>query len=115
MIDLDQPAVNVADDVMDLDYITNRGGTDLVLQFASDKVATVASSTATPNDCAQAIQLSPSGQDIKPSQDLVICVLTNGVGAPDDPGRAKMVRLTVTGVGRDKSVDLAATAWEVPH
>ncbi len=114
-VDLDQPAVNVANEQSDVEYMPACGEQTPDLRFVSDKVATVTSAKATPNECAQAIQLAPSSQDIKPSQDLVICEVTNGVGAPNEPSRAKMVRIVVTGVSRDQTVNLSVTAWEVPH
>jgi hypothetical protein len=46
---------------------------------------------------------------------LVICAVTNGVGATGVPQRPKTVRLVVKTVRDDGSVLLDATAWEIPH
>jgi hypothetical protein len=52
---------------------------------------------------------------LTPSQDLVICAVTNGVGATGVPQRPKTVRLVVKTVRDDGSVLLDATAWEIPR
>jgi hypothetical protein len=114
-IDLDQPAINVStggDFEYQPDYSCEGSPS---LEFVSDKVAIVVSPEATPQDCAQAIQLSPASQQITPSQDLVICVVTDGQGAANEPQRAKMARIVVTGVGREQKVAMNVTAWEIPH
>jgi hypothetical protein len=115
VVDLDQPAINVPTGG-DLEYQpTYRCEGTPSLQFVSDKVATVVSSTATPQDCAQAIQLSPASQQIAPSQDLVICAVTDGQGAANEPIRGKITRMVVTGVGQEQKVALNVTAWEIPY
>jgi hypothetical protein len=115
IIDLDQPAINVPTGG-DLEYQpTYRCEGAPALQFVSDKVATVVSSTATPQDCAQAIQLSPASQQIAPSQDLVICAVTDGQGAANEPIRGKITRIVITGVGQEQKVALNVTAWEIPY
>ena len=114
-IDLDQPAINVSSGG-DIDYQPTyqcQGAPSL--QFVSDKVATVVSPAATPQDCAQAIQLSPASQEIAPSQDLVICAVTDGQGAANEPLRAKITRIVVSGVGQEQKVALNVTAWEIPY
>jgi hypothetical protein len=114
-IDLDQPAINVSSGD-DLQYVPISGCDGAPsLRFASDKVATVVSLTATPQDCAQQIQLSPASQEITPSQDQVICVVTDGQGDPNQPERAKIARIVVTGVGQEQKVALTVTAWEIPY
>jgi hypothetical protein len=114
-IDLDQPAINVASGG-DIDYDPTSGCQGPPsLRFASDKVATVPSADATPEDCAQAIQLSPASQDIAPSQDLVICAVTDGQGAANEPVRAKIARIVLAGVGQEQKVALNVTAWEIPY
>jgi hypothetical protein len=114
-VDLDEPAINVSSGG-DIEYQpTYRCEGAPSLQFVSDKVATVVSADATPEDCAQAIQLSPTSQEIAPSQDLVVCAVTDGQGAPNEPVRAKVTRIVVTGVGQEQKVALNVTAWEIPY
>jgi hypothetical protein len=114
-IDLDQPAINVLSGG-DIEYNPTSGCQGPPsLRFASDKLATVSSADATPEDCAQAIQLSPASQDIAPSQDLVICAVTDGQGAANEPVRAKIARIVVAGVGQEQKVTLNVTTWEIPH
>ena len=114
-VDLDQPAINASSggDVQYSPTVGCRGAPSL--QFVSDKVATVVSPDATPEDCAQAIQLSPASQEIAPSQDLVVCAVTDGQGAANEPVRAKITRIVVTGVGQEQKVALNVTAWEIPY
>jgi hypothetical protein len=85
------------------------------LNFASDKVATVVSPNATPEDCAENIQLNAASQELTPSQDQVICAVTDGQGAPNQPQRAKIARIVVSDVGQDQRVMLNVTAWEIPY
>jgi hypothetical protein len=114
-VDLDKPAIN-ASSGGDIEYQpTYRCQGAPSLQFVSDKVATVVSADATPEDCAQAIQLSPASQEIAPSQDLVVCAVTDGQGAANEPVRAKVTRIVVTGVGQEQKVALSVTAWEIPY
>jgi hypothetical protein len=114
-VDLDQPSINVSTGG-DIEYqpaYDCEGSPSL--RFVSDKVATLVSPEATPQDCAQAIQLSPASQQIAASQDLVVCVVTDGQGAANEPIRAKMARIVVTGVGREQKVAMNVTAWEIPY
>ena len=114
-VDLDEPAINVSSGG-DIEYQpTYQCNGAPSLQFVSDKVATVVSADATPEDCAQAIQLSPASQEIAPSQDLVVCAVTDGQGAANEPVRAKVTRIVVTGVGQEQKVALNVTAWEIPY
>lgn len=114
-VDLDQPAINV-ESGGDFEYQSTSGCRGAPsLQFVSDKVATVVSPDATPQDCAQAIQLAPGSQEMAPSQDLVICAVTDGQGAANEPVRAKIARIVVTGVGQEQKVALNVTAWEIPY
>jgi hypothetical protein len=114
-VDLDQPVINVTSGG-DLDYSpTYQCEGQPSLRFVSNKVATVVSRNATPQDCAQAIQLSPASQEIAASQDLVICTVTDGQGAPNEPARAKIARIVITGVGQEQKVALNVTAWQIPY
>ena len=112
-VDLDQPAINVSNG-SDIGYTP--GCTDAPsLNFESDKVATVVSPNATPEDCAENIQLNAASQKLTPSQDQVICAVTDGQGAPNQPARAKIARIVVSDVGQDQKVTLNVTAWEIPY
>ena len=112
-VDLDQPAINVSNN-SDIRYTP--GCSDApTLSFASDKVATVVSPNATPEDCAENIQLNAASQALTPSQDQVICAVTDGQGAPNQPARAKIARIVVSDVGQDHKVTLNVTAWEIPY
>jgi hypothetical protein len=112
-VDLDQPAINVPNG-SDVRY---RPGCQKSpsLEFASDKVATVVSPNATPEDCAENIQLNAASQELTPSQDQVICAVTDGQGAPNQPERTKITRIVVSDVGQDQKVTLNVTAWEIPY
>jgi hypothetical protein len=114
-VDLDQPAINVTSGG-DLEYSpTYRCEGQPSLRFVSNKVATVVSPDATPQDCAQAIQLSPASQEIAASQDLVVCAVTDGQGAPNEPARAKITRIVIAGVGQEQKVALNVTSWQIPY
>jgi hypothetical protein len=112
-VDLDQPAINVSNG-SDIKYTPGCNDAPS-LNFASDKVATVVSPNATPEDCAENIQLNAASQELTPSQDQVICAVTDGQGAPNQPPRAKITRIVVSDVGQDQKVMLNVTAWEIPY
>jgi len=113
-VDLDQPAINVMNG-SDIQYTPGCGGEPVTLNFASDKLATVVSPTATPEDCAENIQLNAASQELAPSQEQVICAVTDGQGAPNQPARAKIARIVVSDVGQDQKVTVNVTAWEIPY
>jgi hypothetical protein len=112
-LDLDQPLVNADDDGTDAVFSTLRGSAELT--FMSVRVAEARSPAVTPDDCASSIQLSPTDREVKLSQNLVLCVVTNGVGAVDEPSRARMARVVVNSVGPDNSTTLTITTWEIPR
>lgn len=110
--DLDQPLVNPGSDQSDgYLYFSEQPA----LQFESVQVSIAKTSNATPAECASAIQLSPSATRVKVSQDLVLCTVTNGRGAVNEPERLKMVRMIVDSVASDGTTILTLTAWELPH
>jgi len=45
----------------------------------------------------------------------VVCAVTDGQGAANEPVRAKVTRIVVTGVGQEQKVALSVTAWEIPY
>jgi hypothetical protein len=112
-VDLDQPAINVSNGI-DIKYTPGCNDAP-TLRFASDKVATVVSPNATPEDCAENIQLNAASQELAPSQEQVICAVTDGQGAPNQPARAKIARIVVSDVGQDQKVTVNVTAWEIPY
>lgn len=69
----------------------------------------------TPDECAQEIQLSPVDSEVEVSQDLVLCAVTNGLGAVNEPARTKMARIVVNSVTKDNAVNLTVTTWEIPR
>jgi hypothetical protein len=114
-VDLDQPLVGSDDSQNDMRFHSSTGGQPGRLEFASDSIAFGKTPTTTPAECARAIQLSPVDRNVVPSQDLVICVVTNGRGAMGEPDRPKMARIVIRSVGDDGTVVLNVTTWEIPH
>lgn len=113
-LDLDEPKVNAESARRDAYFRGNlSGGTRLT--FDQESVALAKSAATTPAECAQAIQLSPTERDVALSQDLVVCAVTNGVGAADAPSRPKMARIVVTAVPNDSTALLSITTWEIPR
>ena len=111
-LDLDQPMVNADSERSDLVYFS---ADTPFLRFNTDNVAIAKTASVTPDECAQDIQLAPSNTDVSVSQDLVICAVTNGLGAVNEPARSKMARIVINSVGKDKTVNLTITTWEIPH
>jgi hypothetical protein len=112
-IDLDQPLVNAEDTRSDV-----RFSVDLrkpTLNFDSVKIAQASGPTVTPDECASDIQLSPTDQEVELSQDLVLCTVTNGIGAANEPSRLKMARIVVNSIKDDGGTSLTITTWEIPH
>jgi hypothetical protein len=112
-VDLDQPLVNAAESAYDVEY--DDGLSQPVLTFRSADVAVGKSANVTPDECAQEIQLSPVDTKVEVSQDLVLCAVTNGLGAVNEPARTKMARIIVNSVSKDNSVNLTVTTWEIPR
>ena len=112
-VDFDQPLVNAEGNQSDAVFYYC--GSVPEFRFSSDQVAIVRSAQATPSECASAIQLSPSSTSVKLSQDLVLCTVTNGQGAVNEPDRAKMVRIVVNSVADDSTTILTLTSWELPR
>ena len=112
-LDLDQPLVNADTTTSDATYTDYEGPP--TLEFGATGVAVVKSPSANPSECAKDIQLSPANQKITLSQDLVICAITNGAGAVNEPERVKMARIIVKTVADDGTALLSITTWEVPH
>ncbi|GAA3621951.1 hypothetical protein GCM10022223_43630 [Kineosporia mesophila] len=112
-VDLDQPLVNAESAAYDLSF--RAGFAQPTLRFKSADVAVGKSPTVTPDECAQEIQLSPVDAEVEVSQDLVLCAVTNGLGAVNEPARTKMARIVVNSVSKDNAVNLTVTTWEIPR
>jgi hypothetical protein len=113
-VDLDQPLIN-ATTGQDVKFSPDCTGTNVALEFPTTQVAVVTSPTATAADCVRAMQLAPANQHLLLSQELVVCTLTDGQGAPGAPQRQKVVRMVVSSIDKDQTAQLSVTAWEVPH
>ncbi|GAB6898098.1 hypothetical protein [Kineosporia succinea] len=112
-VDLDQPLVNATNEAYDVSFRT--GLAQPKLSFQLNDVALGKSPTVTPDECAQEIQLSPVDSEVEVSQDLVLCAVTNGLGAVNEPARTKMARIVVNSVTKDNAVNLTVTTWEIPR
>lgn len=112
-LDLDQPRVNADANQYDVrSLVSTTSGPKLV--FNTDSVATAKSAATQPEECADKIQLAPASTSIDISQDLVICAVTNGIGAVNEPARTKMARIVVNSVADDGTANLTITTWEIP-
>jgi hypothetical protein len=105
--------VNADDNQSDVAYFSSSNPP--VLEFNAANVAEAKSADVTPDECSQDIQLSPSDTSVKLSQDLVLCAVTNGIGAVNEPARAKMAKIVVNSVSKDDNLDLTITTWEIPR
>ncbi|WP_285600535.1 hypothetical protein [Kineosporia sp. NBRC 101731] len=112
-VDLDQPLVNAESAAYDVAF--SAGFAQPTLRFESADVAVGKSPTITPDECAQEIQLSPVDAEVEVSQDLVLCAVTNGLGAVNEPARTKMARIVINSVSKDNAVNLTVTTWEIPR
>ena len=108
-VDLDQPFVNAREG-----YEFHYGCNDRIV-FSTGSVAEVRGPNTTPGECAEAIRLSPSQTAITPSQELVICVITDGVGSANDAVRPKMARIQIESVLDDQAVAMTVSTWELPY
>lgn len=114
-VDLDQPLVNATNTAYDVEYDSGSALSQPELSFESIDVAVGKSPTVTPNECAQAIQYSPIDDQVELSQDLVLCAVTNGIGAVNEPARTKMARIVVNSISKDNVANLTVTTWEIPR
>jgi hypothetical protein len=115
-VDLDEPAIGAANEARDFQYYWScNKGVPASLRFSDARLASVRGRDATPQDCATAIRTAPVNTNVTPSQDLVLCAVTNGTGAPDEPNRTKIALVVVNTVGADSSLVLTVKAWETPH
>jgi len=113
-IDLDQPLVGAEEATIDLNYYYCPNAPAPTLTFKDQRLASVASASPTPGECAQRIGAAPVETTVTPSQDLTLCSVTDGVGAANQPQRPKIVVLTVDAVSKTGVVNLTLSGWAVP-
>jgi hypothetical protein len=114
-VDLDQPLVMSDLEEGDVTYGSCAGAPSPTLTFADPRVATVPPGKVSPEDCAQRIGSAPTDTEVIPSQELTICAVTDGVGAPNQPRRAKIVVMVIDGVAINGTVNATVSAWEIPR
>jgi hypothetical protein len=114
-VDLDQPLVMGDFDEGDVTYSSCAGAPSPTLTFADPRVATVPPGKVSPGDCAQRIGSAPTDTEVIPSQELTICAVTDGVGAPNQPRRAKIVVMVIDTVAINGTVNATVSAWEIPR
>jgi hypothetical protein len=111
--DLDEPRVNVQDS-RDLTYCNSTRNGIPVISFPGDH-AIVRSAAATPEDCEQAIQLSPSTDALVTKAGLVFCLVTDGVTTvPGGGASPKTCIVTVNSVDVDNRLAITVTAYTNP-
>jgi hypothetical protein len=116
-VDLDGPSVTSQETISDVSFTPCSGGSQSAAQFnfPNESVATVGSTAATAQDCANAITTSPASQRMTLSRQLVICAVTDGTSTPDQPARQRIAKIVVDNIGQDGTTDVTVTAWEIPH
>jgi hypothetical protein len=115
-VDLDQPLV--MSDLEEGDVTYNGGcpsAPSPTLTFTDPRVATVPPGKVSPEDCAQRIGSAPTDTEVIPSQELTICAVTDGVGAPNQPRRAKIIVMVIDAVAINGTVNAMVSAWEIPR
>jgi hypothetical protein len=115
-IDLDQPLVISGLEEGDVAYryvcVAERSPE---LTFADPRVAIVRPGRVSPEDCAQRIGSAPTDAEVIPSQELTLCAVTDGVGDPNQPRRAKIVLMVIDKVETNGTVNVTLSAWEIPR
>jgi hypothetical protein len=114
-IDLDQPLVMSDLEEGDVTYSSCASTPRPELTFADPRIATVPPGRVSPQDCAQRIGSAPTDTEVIPSQELTICAVTDGVGAPNQPRRAKIVVMVIDAVAVSGTVNATVSAWEIPR
>jgi hypothetical protein len=116
-VDLDGPSVTSQTTISDVQFTPCGGGNNKSAQFnfPSESVATIGSTAASAQDCANAITTSPASQRMTLSRQLVICTVTDGTSTPDQPARQRIARIVIDNIGQDGTTDVTVTAWEIPH
>jgi hypothetical protein len=119
-IDLDEPRVGVEPTPADL-YFTgscNSGkAPTFTLQNDGGTASLAASPAVTPNDCAQAIRTGPINyqSSIPITEKLVLCVATSLNEAIKQGIPQRIAVVQVHSIGQDGTVDVIASAWNVPR
>jgi hypothetical protein len=115
-IDLDQPYVGSDTDTGDVKYThCSSQSTGPELLFADKRLASPPTANASPEDCVRRIGSAPIDVNVTPSQDLVLCAVTDGVGELNQPQRPKIALVTINAVGDDGTVNATLTAWALPR
>jgi hypothetical protein len=118
-VDLDEPRVSSVEEgteepTAEFDYGCSY--TPPKMDFdTSVQIATVPSPNATARDCAEAIRSGPTSSPVVPTGELNLCIITSAAEADQEGIEQKIVRLTVTSVAKDYTVNIQVTAWNVPR
>lgn len=118
-IDLDDPRVGVSQNNADLIFRAKCDNEAATLKLGTDVAgATVDDGGApSPGDCAKRIQVARIGPgiDIPVQPGVVLCMSTSEAAARAQGLTQKLVVVQVKAVGRDGTVTVEATAWDVPR
>jgi hypothetical protein len=115
-VDLDQPLVMGAyEEGGDVTYSACSDAPTPKLTFADHRIAIVRPGKVSPEDCAQRIGSAPTDTEVIPSQELTICAVTDGVGDPNQPQRAKIAVMVIDAVAINGTVNATLSAWEIPR
>lgn len=111
-IDLDVPSANAASATGEFSYSGYIPGAKLVFDDAS--LAEITNPAPTAGDCVLAVQRAPIDPEVAPSKGQTLCVLTSAERAVDQGIKQKVVLLRIDAVGADGTLNVSATAWNVP-
>ncbi|OKI61456.1 hypothetical protein [Micromonospora sp. CB01531] len=115
-IDLDEPRVQTAAGVAELEFHRPCGSGSPYLNLTSGVHASeVSSTTVKPSECADQIRTSPiAGEEQPLRRGQVYCITTSYDDARSSANTWKMVVLSVTATPQDGSVTFTASAWNIP-
>ncbi len=112
-VDLDEPRVT-PDTGSDLTYSGCSSGR-LELSFNSEiRVSQMTTTKPSANECAEAIRSSAGNNAMAPSQNMTLCMLTSKAAATELGISQKIVLFRVDSIAKDGSLNVSATAWNVP-
>lgn len=114
-VDLDEPRVQVGDDVSEL-YVGCATPASIMRLGDGVNGSEVQSASVTPIECAERIRTSPLAEDadLPVRKGQVYCLTTSRSVAASSAITWKMVVLSVTATASDGSLTLKATAWDIP-
>jgi hypothetical protein len=115
-IDLDEPRVSVDQGDADVQYLDPCGNDPGTLALSDDVQGSEApATTVTPIECADRIRASPLGQGKQPVRTGRVFCITTSLGAAKSRGDTwKMVVLSIVATGKDGTVSIKASAWNIP-